>query len=175
MANLADKIKTGATKLETPFLVRHAESHLVFGPLSRRFPAVYLLLAIAVVSVVGDFLAADTSVVEYIGSLSAVVGLFVVLLMLLAMTYRQQAIICWLSVKVALGIGAFLIATVGAAVSFQRGQEDAWPNLFLGLIWLPGIEFIPKVTTHQQYVTLGRVALSIPCICFGVTSGHWHW
>ena len=90
------------------------------------------------------------------------------------MTYRQQAIVGWIAVKFALGIAAFMMATIGAGVSFQRGQADAWPNLFLGLIWIPWVEFIPKVTPHQRYVTLTRIALSIPCIVYGVKSGNWH-
>ena len=91
------------------------------------------------------------------------------------MTYRQQAIVGWIAVKFALGIAAFMMATIGAGVSFQRGQADAWPNLFLGLIWIPWVEFIPKVTPHQRYVTLTRIALSIPCIYYGVKIGNWHW
>ncbi|MFW6154723.1 MAG: hypothetical protein ACOC95_05855 [Planctomycetota bacterium] len=60
-------------------------------------------------------------------------------------------------------------------MSFQRGRADAWANLFLGVIRSPGVEFIPKVTTHQRYVTPGRVALSLPCIYFGVRRGDWQW
>jgi hypothetical protein len=68
-----------------------------------------------------------------------------------------------------------MLATVGAGVSFSRGQADAWPNLFLGIIWIPSIEFIPRVTPHQKYVSFARVFLSIPFIYFGVKSGNWHW
>jgi hypothetical protein len=68
-----------------------------------------------------------------------------------------------------------MLATVGAGMSFQHHYADAWSNLILGLIWIPGLEFIAQVTPYQRYVTLARIALSIPCIYFGVKSGNWHW
>jgi hypothetical protein len=43
------------------------------------------------------------------------------------------------------------------------------------LIWIPGLEFVPKITPQQRYLTLARIALSLPCIYFGVESGNWHW
>jgi hypothetical protein len=61
-------------------------------------------------------------------------------LLLLNMTRRQQAIIGWMAVKLPMGIAAFIMATVGSGVGFQRGYADAWPNPFLGLIWIPRIE-----------------------------------
>jgi hypothetical protein len=35
--------------------------------------------------------------------------------------------------------------------------------LFLGLLWLPGLECLPRLTPHQRYLTLARF-LSIPCV-----------
>jgi hypothetical protein len=102
--------------------------------------------------------------------------MFLVLpLLSLSMTKRQQAILGWMAVKIAMGFAAFIMATVGSGVSFQHGYADAWPNLFLGLLWIPGIEFIPRVTPYLRYVTLARLILSLPCIYFGVKSGNWHW
>jgi len=175
MANSADKIKINGAKLETPFAIRQVESHLIFGPFSRHFPLAYLAFAIAILSLIAGFFATGKAIGQYIGSiLDKLIFLFVPLL-LVRMTYRQQAIVGWIAVKFTLGIVAFMMVTIGATVSFQRGQTDAWPNLFLGLIWIPGIEFIPKITPHQRYVTLARIILSIPCIYFGVKSGNWHW
>jgi len=94
---------------------------------------------------------------------------------LVQMTKRQQAIVAMFAFKFALGFAAFMMLTVGAGMSFQRGYTDAWPNFFLGLIWIPGIEFVPRITPHQKYVTLLRILLTIPCAYFGVISGHWHW
>jgi hypothetical protein len=175
MGDPLDSIKAKAARLETPLLVRHVESHLIFGPLSRHFPLAYLALGIALVSLVVGFFATDKSMGQYLGSIVDMLIFLVVPLLLLRMTYRQQAIIGWIAVKLALGFAAFIMVTVGAGMSFQNHQADAWPNLFLGLIWIPGLEFIPKVTPHQRNVTLARVVLSLPCIYFGVKSGNWHW
>lgn len=175
MSNFLENARNSGKKLETPFLIRQVESHLVFGPLSRHFAFGYAALIAAVVSLVVGFFAVHEPVGQYIGSLvDKLVFLFVPLL-LLTWTLRQQAIMGWIAFKAALGVGAVMMATVGAGVSFQRGQADAWPNLFLGLVWIPGIEFIPNITPHQRYITLARIVLSIPCIYFGVKSGNWHW
>ena len=155
-------------------MIRQVETHLIFGPLSRHFPVAYVFLVGAVLSLVAGFFALNKLIGEYIGSIiDKLIYLFIPLI-LLKMTFRQQAIVGWIAVKFALGIAAVMMATIGAGVSFQRGQADAWPNLFLGLVWIPGVEFIPKITPHQRYVTLARIALSIPCIYFGVKSGNWH-
>jgi len=175
MSNFIDNIRRGGAKLETPFLIRHVESHLIFGPLSRHFAFGYAVLIGAALSVVSGFFAIREPLAQYLASLIDKWIFFVIPLLLLAWTRRQQAIVGWFAVKGALGFAALMMATVGAAVSFQHGSADAWPNLFLGLIWIPGVEFIPKVTPCQRYVTLARIGLSIPCIYYGVKSGNWQW
>ena len=175
MPNPLDSIKVNGAKLETPFLVRQVESHLIFGPVSRYVPFAYVALVGGIISLVAGFLATGRPLGEYIGSIFDKLIFLFAPLILLRMTCRQQAIIGWIAVKSALGIAALIMATIGAGVSFQRGQADAWPILFLGLIWIPGVEFIPRVTPHQRYVTIARVLLSVPCIYFGVKSGSWHW
>ncbi len=175
MANPFNGIKVNGAKLETPLTIRQVESHLVFGPISRHVPFAYLALGAATVSFIVGFFATGESVGQYIGSIVDKLFFLVVPLIMLRMTRRQQAIVGWIAVKAALGFGAVIMATVGSAVSFQHGYADAWPNLFLGLIWIPGVEFIPRVTPHQRYVTFTRMALSIPCIYYGVRSGNWHW
>jgi hypothetical protein len=175
MPSPLDSIKINGAKLETPFTVRQVESHLIFGPISRHVPTAYIAFGGAIISLIAGFFATGIPVGQYIGSIFDKLIFLAVPLLLLRMTYRQQAIVGWMAVKFALGIGGLMLATIGAGVSFQRGQADAWPNLFLGLIWIPWVEFIPKVAPHQRYVTLTRIALSVPCIYYGVKSGNWHW
>ena len=175
MANPLDTIKVNGAKFETPLMVRQVESHLIFGPLSRHVPLAYLALGFAVLSLIAGFFATGKPMGQYVGSILDKLIFLAVPLLLLRITYRQQAIVGWIAVKLTMGIVAFMFATIGAGVSFQRGQADAWPNLFLGLIWIPGVEFIPRVTPHQRYVTLARIALSVPCIYYGIKSGNWHW
>jgi hypothetical protein len=91
------------------------------------------------------------------------------------MTRRQQAIVALGGVKFVLGFAAFMMMTIGGFGGLAQGHRDALPNLFLGVIWLPGVEFIPKITPHEKYVTIARLLLSVPCVYFGVKSGDWHW
>jgi hypothetical protein len=169
-------IAEGAKKLETPGLVRQVETHLIFGPLSRHLPLGYIALACTVIVLVAAFVTPHQSRVDFI-MITAEMLMFLVFIVffVLRMTLRQQAILGFIAVKLTQGIGAFMMITIGSAVSFQRHQSDAWPNLFLGLIWLPSIEFLPRVTPHQKYVTIARTLLSIPFIYLGVSSGYWHW
>jgi hypothetical protein len=175
MPNPLDSIKVNGAKLETPFTIRQVESHLVFGPMSRHLPFAYVALVGGIVSLIAGFFATGMPAGQYVGNIfDKAVFLFAPVL-LLRMTCRQQAILGWMVIKFTLGLVALMLATIGAGVSFQRGEADAWPNLFLGLIWIPGIEFIPKVTPYQRYVTIARMVLSIPLICLGIKSGNWHW
>jgi hypothetical protein len=59
-----------------------------------------------------------------------------------------------------------MVATAGAGASYQRRAPDVWELLALGIIWMPSIEFISKITPYQRSVSLARIALSIPCIYF---------
>jgi len=159
---------------ETPWIIRQVETHLVFGPLSRYFPVGYALLAASLGGIVIGFFAVHKPIGQYIGSMADKLLFLVVSLMLLRITCRQQAILAWAATKFALGITAFMLLTAGSLMSFVRHQSDAWPNFFLGLIWIPGPEFIASITPHQKYVTIARIFLSIPCIIFGIRSGFWH-
>jgi hypothetical protein len=87
----------------------------------------------------------------------------------------QQAIIGWIAVKFALGFAAIIMMTVGSMTSLAKNQTDALPNFLLGFIWVPWLEFIPKITPHQKHVTIGRIVLSIPVVYMGIQSGFWHW
>jgi hypothetical protein len=169
------QIKIKASQLETPFMIQQVETHLVFGPLSRHLPLAYAVLIIGLASLVAGLLAKSKSLGQRFGSTLDKLLFLTVPFLLLSMTKRQQAIVGWIATKIGTGFAAFLMATVGSGISFQHGYADAWPNLFLGLIWIPSIEFIPRVTPHQRYVTLARILFSIPCIYFGVRSGNWHW
>ena len=169
-------IAEGAKKLETPGLVRQVETHLIFGPLSRHFPLGYIALACTAIFLAVALVTPHQSRADFVMITAQVLmfSVFVVFLVL-RMTLRQQAILGFIAVKLTQGIMAFMMITIGSAVSFQRHQPDAWPNLFLGLVWLPSIEFLPRVTPHQKYVTVARILLSIPFVYLGVRSGYWHW
>jgi hypothetical protein len=126
--------------LETPFLLRHVESHLIFGPLSRIPPAA------------GRVILPTNSLVTWLG--------------LRRLTPRQQAILGWIATQIMLGLFSFLALTALVPMKLMQGSPDVWSLLFLALVWMRSIEFLPQVTPHQRYVTLARLALSIPLAYF---------
>ena len=161
--------------LDFPWLRRQIETHLVFGPVSRYVPLGWLILAISLASLLRGFFAVDKSFATYISSLIDKLIFIIVPIIMSKMTRYNQAALGWIAVKFTLTLCSFLMIIVAFPVSYNRNQTDAIPNLLLGFIWFPWIEFIPKITLHQKHVTLGRVVLSIPAIYFGVKSGYWHW
>ena len=175
MPNPLDKIKINASLFETPFTIRQVETHLIFGPIARYVPFAYVLFGGGIVSLVAGLIATQKPIGQYIGSIFDKLIYLIVPFLLLRMTKRQQAILGWYGFKFGMGVAAFMMATVGAGVSYKNGDPDVWELLVLGVIWIPSIEFIPKVTPYQRYVSLARIALSIPCVYYGIKTGHWHW
>ena len=169
IANISGKF------LETPFLLKQVETHLVFGPLSRHLQLGYIVLVWAIIHVGVTLFTFLRPLSLYIFEIILALPILIVPFIMLRMTCRQQAIFSLLVTKFSLGVAAGLMATVGASHSFSHGQADAWPNLLLGLIWIPSLELIPKITPNQKYITIARIILSIPCIYFGIKSGNWHW
>jgi hypothetical protein len=178
VASFLDKLKINGSKFETPFTVRHVESHLVFGPLSRHFPVAHLVAVGGILKVIGDFINRYAPIGQRVGGAieDLIVWVGVIPLLLSRMTRRQQAILAWGATKFGLGFGAFIMMTVGTGTSYQSGQpRDAFVFFFLGLIWLPSLEFIRRLTMHQKCITLTRLVLSIPLVIIGVRGGNWHW
>jgi hypothetical protein len=178
MASFLDKLKIDGSKFETPFTIRHVESHLIFGPLSRHFPVAYLAVVGGVLKVLGDVSKRYAPSAQRLGEAIEDIIVWVVLtpFILFRMTRRQQAIIAWGATKFGVGFAAFIMMTVGTGTSYQSDQpRDALVFFFLGLIWLPSLEFIPQLTPHQKYITLARLVLSVPLVTIGVQGGNWHW
>ncbi len=162
-------------QFETPFLIRHVEGHLIFGPMSRYLPFGIVLLVAAVAQLVMDLLDSHTSLGGQIGTLIGDLFFLAAGIFFLFMTRRRQAIFGWLITKITIGFAAFMLATIGPLVGFTEGKSGTWPILLLGLIWLPGIEFIPRLTPKQKLITIARLVLTAPCVYFGIQSGQWHW
>ena len=175
MKNPFANININGKILEKPFMIQQVETHLIFGPLSRHLQLGYIALVLAIINLGVGLFAFQKPFVQYIGGNINRLIFLIVAFIILRMTCRQQAILGLAVIKLSLGMAAFLMATVGASHSFSHRQADAWPNLFLGLIWIPSLEFIPKITPNQRYITIARIILSIPCIYFGIKSGNWHW
>lgn len=155
--------------LESPWLAQQTKSHLVFGVFYSAIPLFWPVLLVAILYFLNAFLSGTL-----LQGLMQKYSLLLILFFFLKIKREYQAIVGWLAVKSAMGIAALMIATVGAGVSYSRGQTDFWPNLLLGLIWIPGPEFVTRLTPHQKWITLARLVLSAPCVYFGINSGFWN-
>ena len=156
---------------EKPWIRRQVETHLFFGLIARHVSFVWVICVLGAIYLcvfVPKFkdLFTDVSTIACYGF-----GIF----LLRKLSKYQQAVIGWFVIKFTLGVVALMVMTVGTWSSLQRGQSDALPNFLLGVIWLPSVEFIPKITPHQKYVTIGRLLLTIPVVYVGIKSGFWHW
>jgi hypothetical protein len=75
--------------------------------------------------------------------------------------------------KIMMGFGAILMTFLAGPIHWLTKQPDALPVWGLGLVWFPGLEYIPRLTEHQKFITLARIILSLPLIWLGVTTGGW--
>jgi hypothetical protein len=156
---------------ETPLVIRHAEGHLVFGPISRHVSLGALVLIGGLLSPAQLYFypLSQPPGKDILDSVNVVILPVCALLIWYCarrLSLRQQAIIGWLATKSAIGLVSFLMLTAAVPMYSFQGNPNAWPVLLLALFWMPGIEFIPKVTPYQRYLTLARIVLSIPCIHF---------
>lgn len=156
--------------LETGWTIRHTEGHLILGPISRKMPFSWIMCLFMLVLLIEQIRSGSRDLIFYF---MAVLGILSPYFFRKA-TYRQQAIMGWILSKAGFGMLAFIMVIFGP-IQLLQGVQDGLPLLFLGLIWFPGIEFIPAITKWQKQITAERLLLSIPCIYFGVMSGNWYW
>ena len=160
--------------LETPWLRRQVEGHLVFGFFARRVAfgwafAALLLLGV-VVTLVESVLAKSWLIL--LGQIASA-GLLVLLFWPFLRLSRYQPAIGWWSVKVVVGLLSFVAFFVGGFIGFIRGHPDAIHLTLLALVWAPSIEFAPSLVAHQRLITLGRLVLSVPLVILGSRAGSW--
>lgn len=104
------------------------------------------------------------------------IGVFICLAYFVSRLGKMQfAAFGWLVTKISLGIAAFMMAAVGAPMLFEQRSPDAPIILTLGLLWIPGPEFIPAFVAHQKWITLTRLLLTIPLVVLGIRTGCWTW
>jgi hypothetical protein len=155
-------LKINFAKFETPLAIRHVESHLIFGALARHFPAGWVALVLAVVFVAVLF-ATSKSFWDSMNLVIMLPGFFFIWLLTRA-TLRQQAAFLWMVTKLCLVFFALIVLPMGLGLWLRDGRTDLRPVVFLFLIWFPALEFIPRITPYQRYLTLARFALSIPFV-----------
>jgi hypothetical protein len=156
--------------LDAPWLRQQVETHLVFGFLARHLPFAWVLAfgtALAVVFVLSR--GATLQAIEL--ALCIALCLF----FLRRMSKYRQAALGWWIIKVTAALCSFLLLIVGGLVGFLRARPDAIYVTALALVWFPGPEFVPIIGKRQRFVTLARIAVSVPLIYLGSQVGNWTW
>jgi len=143
-----------------PYIRRHVEGHLVFGPLSRGDPVRPVVASIIVAGFVAGygFWEGEGFLVYAREAWGPFAGMLAATAFLKGGSYERAAPF-WLGFKASMGCLALFFAGLMAPILFLQGKDDAWAALFLGLVWLPGVEFIPWVLPRQKYVTAARILL----------------
>lgn len=102
-----------------------------------------------------------------------IIAIYLGIVMLKLPKYYQAAIGWWIT-KPVLALVCFIFLIAGGLVGFFRGAPDALHVTLFSLLWIPGIEFINKVTEKQKFITIGRLILSVPILFLWYQTGTWH-
>ena len=160
--------------LDTPWLRKNIEGHLIFGPFVNRFPFGWVFLSLFLLYFIWGFAATDRALfLRFVSNLDKLFFIIIAVYFLKQPKYVQAAI-GWCIVKFAGGLIAFVCLIAGGIVGFFREQPDAIHITLLAIIWLPGIEFIPKFSEIQKFITIGRILASIPIFFLWYQTGTWH-
>jgi|GEM_PF-501983 len=131
----------------SPRIVRQVENHLFFGPIYRRTRT-------------GDLLYFFMQIIPL-----ARPGHF---------SRDEETFYLFFLIKTVLGGLAILFVFVSPFL-FLGKAPDAPADFLLGVIWLPGLEFIDRLASTQKYITVCRFLLTIPVVYMGINSGNWSW
>jgi hypothetical protein len=166
--------KNVLTMLEAPWLKRQIETHLFFGFFSRKLPFFLVFVATCTLYFIYElFFFQGPSFAKLIENLQylffILVGLY-----LLKMSKYHQAAIGWWVVKISLFFVCIVMVIAGGLVGLLKGNPDYLHEILIGFIWLPSLEFIPRLTEKQKFLTIGRVMFSIPLLILWQQTGTWH-
>ncbi len=159
--------------LDTPWLRLHVETHLILGPIARHVPFAWIMFAILLFLFIGYISYPNLGIVPYMGAVPIGILMLFLPVMLRKWPRYHQAALGWIAVKCAGGFIAFLFMVPLSLVSLVQRRGDALLTFLLGFVWFPWIEFLPKVTPHQKWVTAGRIVLTIPLAIWGIKGGYW--
>ncbi len=158
--------------LDSLWLRRHVESHLIFGPISQVFPFGWFFIAVFALNFLFSMLS-NSNAEKIIGVVQGLFFVFVSPILLKMSNYRQDAV-GWCVIKIVGGLVSFIVLIAGGFVGFFRNQPDAIHLTLLAIIWFPSVEFIPKLIQKQKYISMGRIILTIPVAYLGYQTGNWH-
>lgn len=154
--------KSGVKVSVSPWVLSHLESHLVFGPFFRHpaIPIGYAFIALGLIVLILYWLTSTGTPTRVGGGLDKLLFVVPWLFLVKRRSPLEQLSFAWWTTKITGWIVCPLLILLGPIVYLARGDADGVATFLLGCIWLPSIEFIPKVTPHQKWLTLARLILT---------------
>ncbi len=72
---------------------------------------------------------------------------------------EKQVFGMWWVLKSASGFIGFIFILVVPFILYSRHDSTWWMFPVLGMLLMPGPEFIPKLSPHQKYISVSRLVL----------------
>ena len=161
--------------LEGPWLRQYVGNHLIFGPLSRKFSLHWILLSLSILYFLQLIFESPVFSIYKIGGVIQRIFFIIIALIFMKMPRYHQAVCGWLVIKFTMGFFCLIMLVAGGLVGFVMGKNDAIYLTLLALIWMPGVEFIPKFKEKQKHITITRILVTIPIAYLGYQTGNWVW
>jgi hypothetical protein len=167
--NLSEAEKTFGPEL-VAWTRRQVEGHLVVGSLLKTPRMNWALPGLVILCAIVMLVCSSKNIGDIIQSLFFI---FVVIYFAHRLSKYAQAVILWFAVKLTITIVSVIAIFVGGFINWLDGRP-ALINALLGFIWLPGLEYFPRMMSRQKYITGARFILSIPLIYIGFKTGLIH-
>lgn len=149
-------------QMDNPWLRNQVENHLFFG--NYKWKKLYLV-GVALYITIALAIFAPNHVLFSFDIFKDQGSGFVISVILASVFYKYEiSVFFWGVIKVLLLFMFFILFLCGVINSLS-GEKYAYFLSVLGVVWLPSVEFIKIIVPYQRYVTLLRVAVTIPMIC----------
>lgn len=155
------KTTTGFEMLDTPWLRKQVEGHLLFGLFStkhRLFWSVFLLTSGLLINILFHSL----KKADYISLVFNIQTLLIIasVAYLTRFVGFYQAAIWWIASKLGFFFISFIFILTGVVNSIQ-GNNGSFLQIILGIVWLPSIEFHPIITRYQKVLSIFRFLVAL--------------
>lgn len=150
------------TQMDNPWLRNQVETHLFFGNYKRKY--IYLLL-VAIYIIIFFELFAPNHAIYSLDTFTGKGFVFVIAVLISIFYQKYEIAAFFLSVIKVCLLFCFFIVFLCRIINTLRGEPYAYLLSVMGFVWLPSLEFINKVTPYQKYITLFRVAVTLPIVC----------
>ena len=144
---------------DSAWLRNQVKTHLFFGEYSGKYKCLLFVVIYLVVCLLASHKVEE--ILDFSPSMWRHSGILIVFVIGIVFGKYKTNAMLWVTIKATIGAMSFIFILIGL-INFFRPPEPAISFVILGLTWLPSIEFIPKLTTNQKYITLIRVGISAP-------------